>query len=358
MICPNCKKEYEESALFCHECGAKLDCGEQAEPAEAEPASIVEDIPPVTAVEPVDLKPQPSKAGGCAAAFFSVFFCFLIFIFAIPAMLIGQVRSIASPVGLQNTISAIAPEDIIITNEKGREVDALEYLVDIAEEYGGEYVDIDEEDAKRFLEKSSVLPFVAEKVAEVVNGVVFEDGSVRITEEDVRKLLDENSRLLGEFGIDIDEEIQEEIIDTFYQEGIFDRLNTDLIMKDAEPVLSVVRAIFSYKTIGTLGFIILILALLIVAINRYDKLKALTYVGVTFIIVGLLFALPALAVWTLSDIWISLFSGAEIVGTIVSSAIRANIILPLSVLILGIILVAVRIIVRAACSKKAAEAKN
>lgn len=346
VVCPVCGKVLTPEMLFCNECGAPV-----AKTLDEEPVPVPQPVAPATA-EPA---PAPRrKSSGCLGAFFSVLLSIIIFVVAIPAMLIGEVRMMFSSGGLENTINAISLEDIIIETEEGIKTSVVDYAADFVDELVGEEINVRTQDIQEFLEESTLVPFVSEKLAAVADVVFTGEIESIITKDDALKLLEENSKLLEEYGVELNQEAREELVEMLEEEGTFDMLSTEKLFPDAEPALEIVREVMSYKTLGSLALVILFLGLIIMLINWWDKSAALSYVGVTFIILGIIFTIPGIIAMAASDVILGLLAGMEYVGVIVSAVLKANLVVPVGVLVLGIVFVVIRAIVKSVIDKKAA----
>ena len=329
-----------------------------AEEAPAQPAEAEAVPQPIEIVAPV--MPPAAKKGGAGRAILSIVLCLFVFIFAVAATLVTEVKVMVSPSGLEKAVKNVD----ILGIEVGDET-LLEAMHNTLNAQVAGY-DLDEDELRELIEESTLTDFFAEKTAGIVNDVLEGDVSVKVTKKEVEKLLKDNSDVFEDYGLELSAEDRAAIAQYMDDEGLLDSLRADMIATDTDDLADVGEIVTGGIIIAAILVLALFTALfilLIAAINGGKRTVSLTYGGVTLFITGIIVGLPnilaMIAPGMVSDLLDSFVSGkeADIVVDLITGLLSAGALVPIIVAAIGIVMVTIRIIVRAVSKKRAATAQ-
>ncbi len=164
---------------------------------------------------------KPSLGVRFLLATISFVLSFCLFFTAMGAMFILNVRTFTSKNTLQNTINHVVEEN-------------TEAIVDLAynflNEQLGEENPVSREQVAAFLVESSVMDFLAEKVAAAVDAVYNGSSAPIITSEEVTELVQENAALIEKhFEVSVSEDNLQDMTDWVEESGILDMLTPEYL---------------------------------------------------------------------------------------------------------------------------------
>lgn len=244
--CPQCSREYPDSAKFCTRCGHPLAEGPVESAAEtiaaeavpapaAETAVTAEEPPAVVAAVPVAIEipisvpdppiapvavaeeppeapaftpqetpapPEEKRRGGEKIGVLrkigAVFLCILLFIFLLIPMAAYQVRDASTKGWISNFLENVAMSDL-------GAVDGIEDAVgDWLRELDSELEDVELDlsdgtsDIERFIDRVYVKDFLARKLASYFDALYSGDSGTAFVSEDISELMAENSEVINE----------------------------------------------------------------------------------------------------------------------------------------------------------------
>lgn len=202
-------------------------------------------------------------------------------------------------------------------------------------------VDVEEEDVQKFLEDSSVIPFLAEKISGLADDVRNNSRSAGITKRDISKLMWDNQEHIEKLvGVKMTQKDVDSVIANLDQEGLLEDLSAKAI-KDEEPgAYTGVQVLLSDLTIIGLFVLILGMAALIAMGYRWNVCRTCGSLGATLMVSGGIFLLLCGASYILAMVWNSMIS--YLIRMVVSGSLLSAVLF----FALGAILVAVDRITR------------
>ena len=182
------------------------------------------------------------------------------------------------------------------------------YLQSVAQAALGEETDISVEQVQTFITESTVMDFVSDKISDYIGDVLTGQQTASITSQDIMDLFEENEALLEEtFQIQVTEEDKAELfaqVDQAMAEADLDntiRTGVDAVMNESIPglagmslgdLLQRVGALSQVKVLILFIGICIVLAGLILLVNRYLPPRGLRWIGRSCTIAGFLMAAP------------------------------------------------------------------
>lgn len=201
------------------------------------------------------------------------------------------------------------PTDIITNQDSNALIDWIYNMVDEATE---EELPFTQEQLHEFVEESTVMDYVSEKLAGFAEDILNGTENTQITTEELTKLLEENEQLIEEkLDVEVTPEIREElekvaeeiVVQGDINNTIRETVNTALEEATVgvggvslTEILEIVRMVTAdpvmYAGIG----VCVLLILLLLAANYYNLPAALTWAAVPCILMGLILSAPVAAI--------------------------------------------------------------
>lgn len=241
----------------------------------------------------------------------------------------------------------------------------------LEERYGGR-LNINAEQIRNFVEKSTLKDFLSDKSAEYVTDLLNGTEKAGITDEEINRLLDENAALIeAEFDIPLTDEVrdyvmdlaQEQDVNTIIRERVIGSVRNMPIgpsnptaggtaapenQTTVADVLNTLRDSTSWLVFGLLTALLLAICAGLFFTTGRSIVKTLRYAGIPVLVLGILLALPTLGLQLLTGVFLSGVAG-RVAGVILGMTAAVH----YSVLALGIILLVAAGIVSSHMKKKA-----
>ena len=186
------------------------------------------------------------------------------------------------------------------------------YLHSIAQDTLGEETDITVEQVQTFITESTVMDFVSDKISDYIGDVLTGQQTASITSQDIMDLFEENEALLEEtFQIQVTEEDKAALfaqVDQAMAEADLDntiRTGVDGVMNESIPglknmsvgdLLQIAGKLSQVKVLLLFIGICIVLAGLLLLVNRYLPPRGLRWIGRSCIFAGLPMAAPLFVV--------------------------------------------------------------
>ncbi len=319
---------------------------------------------------------------------FIVLLCILLFVSTLATMLVADLQVAIDPKNLanaiKNTLSAptytqLGPVcaaaggglDFSSGNISGQLVE-LAYDV-LAEQSGGD-LPITLDQAKDFVENSTVKDFIADKSASILNDLVTGENNTTFTTAEVKTLLQENKGVIKQY---FNVELTDEQIDTvtaaideipmiqqIQAEGITNVLaNAGAASPDADPdttdangdpipvqpstssnplteILGIVRTFTTTPILlGCIGVCLVLLGLIFLC-SWSKPYKALIAGGIPVLLAGLVFLVPTMVATFAAATWLSLLGSVEMAGPLSLFVLKLVAPVCITVTVLGVLMIA------------------
>ena len=242
--------------------------------------------------------------------------CVLISLLACLTIGLQMVRSLTSAEHIQASVEN-ALMDVDLT-----QVPAADLMADadgdesiaayIAREIEKNYVidvEVDEADVQKFLEDSTIIPFIAKEISALADDVRSDGRKAGITERDISRLMWENQEQIEQLvGTELKQKDVDNVISFMEKEGVMEELNVKTIKADEPEVFAGLQVLLSDVTIIVLLVLILGLAVLIVMGYRWNVCRGCGSVGMALMVSGGIFLLLCGAAYVLAAAWSSMIS--------------------------------------------------
>ena len=361
LFCSNCGTRLNEGARFCHGCGAAVSPAPEPVP---QPAPIPQPVPapvfqpepmpqpvpapvpqpepmpqpvpapvpqpepmpqpapePVPAPKPVQPPKQkktwtrPANSPRTAGA---VVLCVLIFLCSFLSIVLLNVQSLTSQDILEQSLeemvlnldlTRIQASDVLSNAEPGTSVAEL-----IAQEIEKSYVvevDVDEDDVQEFLEESSFLPFIAEKISEYADDIRNDRRGTGITERELENLLWENEDEIEDLvGMPLTQTDVDNVVAKADTQGLMKSLRAKTLKNDIPVAYSALQIALSEITVIVLVVLMILMALLVAKIYKWNIFQACGSVGTVLTVSGGIFVALTLIALVMNLVWSSIISYA------------------------------------------------
>ncbi len=316
----------------------------------------------------------------------SFILCVLLFVSTLATMLVADVKvatnkdnlanliknSLSAPVHTQlGPVSAAAGGGLDLSSGD-LSGSIIEFAYDtLAQESGGE-LPISLEQAKQFVEDSTIKDFIADKSASIISDIYTGQNTTTFTSDEIKTLLTENKGVIKQyFDVELTEEqigtvaamideipavqqMQQQGIASLITGGTTPDLDQGATDANGEPlpsqppasssplndVLETVRAVTATPVLlGCIGLCLFLLGLLFLC--AWSKpYKALIVGGIPILLAGLIFLVPTMIASFATATWLELMSFAEMVGPISIFILKLTASVCISVSVLGIAMIA------------------
>lgn len=274
--------------------------------------------------------------------------CVLLCLISVLTITLLAVRNITSEEQLKASVERVLEEvdltempasDLIADADSDESVAAY-----IAREIKRNYVvdvDIEEEDVQKFLEDSTVVDFLAEKLSSTADNIRYDSLRATITKDDVEDLMWDNKKQIEKLvGVELKQADVDSVLDNLEREGVFENLET-VNIKEFEPAAYAgVQVLLSNVTLIVMFALILLLCVLIVLCYKWNVCRSCGSVGVTLMVSGGIFLLLCGASYVLTMAWSSMIS------YLIRMAVNSSLISAVIFFVVGAIMVAVDRITR------------
>lgn len=359
MFCSHCGAPLEEDALFCPDCGEKVEeAPELQEPAGAEaPVASEEPVapempapavaqPPVPVADTKKPRKKPHIALRILLQFVSFVLCVCMTAGLLAAVALGDVHMLTSEGGINRIINALfaapssaaprpvagavggyrglpdlgdvqIPEDVLTGGADAENVNALvEFIYNTLQARSEEPLPITREQLQNFIEKSTVNKYLSEKLAGYAEDFINGTENTTITTDEVMTLLEENKALIHqEFGVELTPEMEQQITATVNKVVVEQDISTTIRdqvnstvggmlpggnEENSDAQLAALRATLQFISSDALLYAAiagcLALMLLLCLANFYNVPAGMTWIAVPAIVLGLILSLPLAAV--------------------------------------------------------------
>lgn len=267
----------------------------------------------------------------------------------------------------------LSPGDSPEPDTAETENELVDWISEILEEQFGGRISISPAQIQAFLDKSTFKDFLGDKSAEYVSDLLNGTEEASITSEEVNALLEDNAELIqSEFGIPLTDEVRQAVMDfveaqdvnAVIREQVIESVRntpigpsaSDTIGMGAAPeeqttvadVLNTLRDSTSWTVFAILMAVLLALCAGLFFTTGRNPVKTLRYAGIPLLVLGILLALPTLALQLLAGAFLSGVA-AGVAGVVIGITAAVH----YSVLALGIALLIAAGIVGSRMKKKA-----
>jgi len=298
---------------------------------------------------------------GGGLKFLAVLLCILLFFASSAAVTVLSARLSIRPENIADTaqgliasveISEIEATEFFPEAEEG--VSVSEWIVEEMEaSFDGE-VEIDTKAVEEYLENSVLLHSVGEYVGYFVEDILTGSYHAAPDRDEICDILVEDQELMEElFGFSMEEEEIQMFAEEIEESGIFEDLDAELVREEAPIAFDVIELTFSYEVIGGACLLVLILCVLVGLVNRGNMIRTFRDLGVTETVLGGLMTATVASAYLLTDYLVSM-AEIEALKDMVRYAVLKSGIPAVSVLGVGIVMLIVSGILKAAHKKAAA----
>lgn len=316
--------------------------------------------PPEQPEVPVQKKKNRYPARGAGRTILAVLLCILIFIWSFAALGVYDMRRTLSGDALKDSVQDAfesvdileIPASSVITDVKDPDQSLAGWITAEIQATNSQ-IELTEEDLAEFLEKSTVLPFLSEKLAACVNDVYRGTETSGITEEEIDNLIQENTPLIEKtIGRPLQESEIREFTDKIQETGIREYLTASTLKQEISPVYHGMRFVFSYWVIGFFGVLALVFILLLSKTNRWNMLRTCGDLGITWTVLSGVMLLAALFANLVPGVW-STVCGSGAVGSMTASVLYSGMIPALILLGVSVLLILIKVIGKRIVTKSA-----
>ena len=328
---------------------------------EPEPVpSPVTYAPPEQPEVPVQKKKNRYPARGAGRTILAVLLCILIFIWSFAALGVYDMRRTLSGDALKDSVQDAfesvdileIPASSVITDVKDPDQSLAGWITAEIQATNSQ-IELTEEELAEFLEKSTVLPFLSEKLAACVNDVYRGTETSGITEEEIDNLIQENTPLIEKtIGRPLQESEIRKFTDKIQETGIREYLTASTLKQEIPPVYHGMRFVFSYWVIGFFGVLALVFILLLSKTNRWNMLRTCGDLGITWTVLSGVMLLAALFANLVPGVW-STVCGSGAVGSMTASVLYSGMIPALILLGVSVLLILIKVIGKRIVTKSA-----
>ena len=307
----------------------------------------------------VSAKPKKKKSAGSVVA--TIFLAFSMFVFLLVAAVLISVRTFTSEDVIKSTMEKVEFTDImdaangfISTDQENEDFTDVFYNnlnIKIKEKTGE---NIERRKLEKAINKTTIMEFLAEKMAQYVSDVFNNDREFELDQNEVEQLLDENYAVIKEeFGIRNLDSVQkretiESIADTLVADDVIEDITPSAIKKSNPAIYNAMNIGFSWPVIIVLLILVALLAFLMI---KNDLSQAAVGSGVVCCIIGGIFTVAGLLALMSPGILEAVF-GNMFFGTLACGFLTANLPMFAVILVVGIGALAARGIVLKVNSKR------
>lgn len=323
-------------------------------------SSPVTYAPPEQPEVPVQKKKNRYPARGAGRTILAVLLCILIFIWSFAALGVYDMRRTLSGDALKDSVQDAfesvdileIPASSVITDVKDPDQSLAGWITAEIQATNSQ-IELTEEELAEFLEKSTVLPFLSEKLAACVNDVYRGTETSGITEEEIDNLIQENTPLIEKtIGRPLQESEIRKFTDKIQETGIREYLTASTLKQEISPVYHGMRFVFSYWVIGFFGVLALVFILLLSKTNRWNMLRTCGDLGITWTVLSGVMLLAALFANLVPGVW-STVCGSGAVGSMTASVLYSGMIPALILLGVSVLLILIKVIGKRIVTKSA-----
>lgn len=401
MFCSNCGATLEEDALFCPDCGEKVEEAPAEEAVPAQEPAVSEAPAHVSPQAPEKKKPRkkPHIALRILLQFVSFVLCVCLSAGLLAAAVLADVHVLTSAGGINRIISALftapassaprpiagaagghmsvpdlgdveIPDDILSGGADAENVNALvTFLYETLQARSEEPLPITEEQLQNFIEKSTVSDYLSEKLAGYAEDFINGTENTTITTDEVMTLLEENKTLIHqEFGVEITPEMEQQITATVEKVVVEQDISATIrnevnstvsgmlpggSEENGDEKLAQLRSLLQFISSDSLLYAAvaccLALMLLLCLANFYNVPAGLTWSAVPAMVLGLILSLPLAAVQLLPQALAALVPELTLVIQVAGGFAGAIAPVHYGLLGLGLVLLIASIVWRCVC---------
>lgn len=319
-------------------------------------AVAVQEAPaPMPAVEaPTVAVEYQKKRSGAAKVILTIFLSLLLFITTLLSVVVicvrhttseGTVLSILEEVDYSKVFNSLYTEEY--GDSDGGAGTFTEELSNYFEDNFG--VTVSDKQIQGFIEDSTVMEFLAEKASAFVSDLYNGTDEFKITKKEVTTLLRENADVIEEhFDVQISDHSVQELSDWMVDDEVLEKISPSALKNENEAVFYSLNIGFSYFTMAILLALVL---LCLVGMGFNDLSKGAMGAGIVFIIIGALFTAFALVLAGLPGI-LNAIIGQNLISTMAMKFLLSNLVIFVSILLLGVLILVARYVVRRIVAKR------
>ncbi len=273
---------------FCEKCGAELN--------DENSVCATCSVEVTEATKPQENTNPEKKSSKAIKRLSSILLCFIAFWLIFATVFTSNVRFATSKNGMENLIKKIVFTSVSPENDN----EASESLADsIHKEIikSPELQSVTKEQVEKYIKKSTFMPFFAEKMSGIVGDLYSGENSVKITEDELAELIDENKWILEENDIEVPENFSKEIAAVIIETDTIKSFNENGLQESVGNLefMGIVKTVTSIPVLLSATAACLLIFGLIWLINRKRPISMLLYGGWTLITSGAFY----LSVWAL-----------------------------------------------------------
>lgn len=299
---------------------------------------------------------------GAVRTIFAVLLCIVIFAWSFATLSLLNVRlATTDEKGIETITAALSTVDVTEVPASalipGADADLClgDWILEkIDENYAGKVI-ADADDLQAFLEDSTLIPFLSERLNAYVNDLYKGNARAALTADDIEDfLLEEADNMEDIFGQEIDEEQAHLIAQSVEDTGMLDALSTRALKSQQPQVFRIINLATSWLAIGILAAVLILLILLLGAIDR-SVLRTLSDTGIVLMVASGIWGIAGLFCLVLPGVWSSIFSFIAPLDTVIASLLTSCLIPTAAAFGTGVVLVLIRVIGKAIVSARAAK---
>ena len=319
-------------------------------PAPAAPASKDPLPPPVQKKEARKAAGAVSPKNGRSTAgkvLLTVLLSFFFFVFCLTALLIGSVRRTVTEESLVRLTDSLTVDEALdfaeaIGADPERAIRGIEEDFDI---------EIKRSSIDKFIEKSDLIPFLADKASGAFQSIMEGRGEIGLTHDEVFDFLTDNrSTLESVFRVTASRSDLEKVANWLVKSGEEETVTVAKIKEESPGLYYGASVGFSYTTL--IGFL-LFAALMLFLMFRNSPFQACIGAGAVWMLLG---GVPLILTFfsaAIAPLWDAM-TVFPAVGVVAANFLQINLILNLAVFFAGVLILAGGVLVRGLLKKKKA----
>ena len=334
---------------------------------EAAPVSTPVSAPVYTPPAPVAVAPAMEYAGvqanarrevrprGAGRTVLAVLLCIVLFMTAVPTLLLQGARSATSHGSVQKYLVTVfenldkIPGDILPDLSEPVS-DGEEWILTLANENG---VRLTEEKLEKFIEDSAFINGIYDKMSYWAEDIYQNSSNAVIKAKDIEKFLEADQDLIEElFDERLSDHDIENIAETIEETGILEITDVEILTEEEPEAYLVLQTLFSTRTMGILAGIMLVLALLLWVVNRWNLSRTALDLGITLTVAGVLAALPSVVLFAVPDLLARELPRSDLIQMLLHQMLQRWLIGSLVVVAVAIVLIILGCVGKLAAKKK------
>lgn len=355
-FCRKCGNPVSDQSSFCSKCGEmvvqRIKISEQ-EPVQQMPANAGDRA----------YEQMPGKKGSKPWPFalrcvISVLLSVVLLVTAVSSVAVLSIRRVSTEEGILEVLQPIELKDIpanVINPRASHGQTLADWLSVLLEDYSDGNVYISASALNVMVEDSTIKAYLAQQLAEFMDDLYAGRGDAVFTSREIDQLIRENKRLIErEMNVEFTDFFAKKLSDWLIDDDALELFSVDTI-KDYEPgAVNAVKQGLSYETLGLLALLTVGCIVLLFVLNKRKAVMPLICVSTVFMLIGMLFTIPALAGGIMVQPVADLFVAPKLLPKIVKGVFAYNLPIALGLLAVGIVLLVLAVFLLRNQKKKAA----